>query len=80
MHKTYKTQGTCSTQIDFDVIDNKIYNVEFTNGCNGNLKGIAALVEGEDINVVREKLQGIKCNYKNTSCPDQLAKALSEIK
>lgn len=80
MHKTYKTQGTCSTQIDFDVIDNKIYNVEFTNGCNGNLKGISALVEGEDINVVREKLQGIKCNYKKTSCPDQLAKALSEIK
>ena len=80
MHKTYKTQGTCSTQIDFDVIDNKIYNVSFTNGCNGNLKGISALVEGEDINVVKEKLQGIKCNYKNTSCPDQLAKALSEIK
>ena len=80
MHKTYKTQGTCSTQIDFDVIDNKIYNVKFTNGCNGNLKGISALVEGEDINIVKEKLQGIKCNYKNTSCPDQLAKALSEIK
>ena len=80
MHKTYKTQGTCSTQIDFDVIDNKIYNVEFTNGCNGNLKGISALVEGEDINVVKEKLQGIKCNYKKTSCTDQLAKALSEIK
>ena len=80
MHKTYKTQGTCSTQIDFDVIDNKIYNVKFMNGCNGNLKGISALVEGEDINVVKEKLQGIKCNYKSTSCPDQLAKALSEIK
>ncbi len=80
MHKTYKTQGTCSTQIDFDVIDNKIYNVSFTNGCNGNLKGISALVEGEDINIVKEKLQGIKCNFKNTSCPDQLAKALSEIK
>ena len=80
MHKTYKTQGTCSTQIDFDVIDNKLYNVKFTNGCNGNLKGISALVEGENINVVKEKLQGIKCNYKNTSCPDQLAKALSEIK
>lgn len=80
MHKTYKTQGTCSTQIDFDVIDNKIYNVKFTNGCNGNLKGISTLVEGEDINVVKEKLQGIKCNYKSTSCPDQLAKALSEIK
>ena len=80
MHKTYKTQGTCSTQIDFDVIDNKLYNVKFTNGCNGNLKGISALVEGEDISVVKEKLQGIKCNFKSTSCPDQLAKALNEIK
>ena len=80
MHKTYKTQGTCSTQIDFDVIDNKIYNVKFTNGCNGNLKGISALVEGEDINIVKEKLQGIKCNYKKTTCPNQLTKALSEIK
>ena len=80
MHKTYKTQGTCSTQIDFDVIDNKLYNVKFTNGCNGNLKGISALVKGENINVVKEKLQGIKCNFKSTSCPDQLAKALNEIK
>ena len=79
MHKTYKTQGTCSTQIDFDVIDNKIYNVKFTNGCNGNLKGIAALVEGQDIKEVEKKLKGIKCGFKNTSCPDQIAKALEEV-
>ena len=78
MHKTYKTWGTCSTQIDFDIIDNKIYNLVFTGGCNGNLKGIAALVEGQDIEKVKEKLQGIKCGFKETSCPDQLARALSE--
>jgi len=79
MHKTYKTQGTCSVQIDFDVEDNKIYNLKFLGGCNGNLKGIAALVEGQDINVVKDKLKGIKCGFKNTSCPDQLANALEEI-
>ena len=80
MHKTYKTQGTCSVQIDFDVIDHKIYNLKYTGGCNGNLKGIAALVEGQDIDVVKEKLKGIKCGMKPTSCPDQLARALEEIK
>ena len=80
MHKTYKTSGTCSTQIDFDVEDGKIYNLEFTGGCNGNLKGIAALVEGQDIKTVKEKLKGIKCGFKQTSCPDQLSKALEEIK
>ncbi len=80
MHKTYKTSGTCSTQIDFDVENGKIYNVVFTGGCNGNLKGIAALVEGQDINEVKDKIKGIKCGFKQTSCPDQLAKALEEIK
>ena len=79
MHKTYKTKGTCSVQIDFDCIDNKIYNLVFTGGCNGNLKGIAALVEGQDINTVKDKLKGIKCGFKETSCPDQLARALEEI-
>ena len=80
MHKTYKTKGTCSTEINFDVEDNKIHNVVFTGGCNGNLKGIASLVEGQDINEVKNKLKGIKCGFKNTSCPDQLANALEEIK
>ena len=79
MHKTYKTKGTCSTEINFDVEDNKIYNLSFTNGCNGNLKGIAALVEGKDINEIKEKIQGIKCGMRNTSCPDQLSKALEEV-
>ncbi len=80
MHKTYKTSGTCSAQIDFDIEDNKIYNLKFIGGCNGNLKGIAALVEGQDINTVKDKLKGIKCGFRNTSCPDQLASALEEIK
>lgn len=79
MHKTYKTKGVCSVQIDFDIEDNKLCNVKYTGGCNGNLKGIAALVEGQDINTVKEKLKGIKCGFKETSCPDQLAKALEEL-
>ena len=79
MHKTYKTKGTCSVQIDFDVENHKIYNLKYIGGCNGNLKGIAALVEGQDIDEVKKKLKGINCNGRGTSCPDQLAKALEEI-
>lgn len=79
MHKTYKTKGTCSTTIDFDIENNKIYNLEFTGGCNGNTKGISALVEGQDINEIKTRLKGIKCGFKQTSCPDQLARALEEI-
>ncbi len=79
MHKTYKPQGTCSVQIDFDVEDDKIHNLQFIGGCNGNLKGIAVLVEGQNINDIKEKLKGIKCGFKPTSCPDQLAKALDEL-
>ena len=79
MHKTYKPQGVCSVQIDFDVEDGKIYNLKYIGGCNGNLKGIGALVEGQDVKTVKEKLKGIKCGMKNTSCPDQLAKALEEL-
>ena len=80
MHYTYKTKGTCSTQIDFDIKDNKVYNVEYTRGCNGNLKAIASLVEGQEVDEVIKKLEGITCGFKNTSCGDQLAKALEEIK
>ena len=78
MHKTYKTKGTCSTQIDFDVEEGKIKNVEFTGGCNGNQKGIAALVEGQDLEVVKDKLRGVRCGFRDTSCPDQLARAIEE--
>lgn len=80
MHKTYIPQGVCSKQIDFDIEEGKIHNLSFVGGCNGNLKGISALVEGQDIDSIKEKLKDIKCGFKNTSCPAQLAKALEEIK
>lgn len=76
---TYKTKGTCSREITFDVIDHKLKNVSFLGGCNGNLQGIAKLVEGMDIDEVKSKLKGIDCNGKGTSCPDQLAKAIDEL-
>ena len=75
---TYKTKGTCSQNIDFRLEDGKIYDVVFTGGCNGNLKGIAALVEGMDAREAISKLEGIQCGFRSTSCPDQLAKALRE--
>ena len=78
MKHTYKTSGTCSRTITFDLEDGKVKNVEFQGGCNGNLKGIAALVEGMDANDAVEKLRGITCGFKSTSCPDQLSRALSE--
>ncbi|MBP5190935.1 MAG: TIGR03905 family TSCPD domain-containing protein [Bacteroidales bacterium] len=77
---TYYPQGTCSVQIDFEVDDNgRIHNVQFLGGCNGNLQGIGVLVEGMPIEEVRAKLGGIRCGYKNTSCPDQLAQALEKV-
>ena len=75
----YATSGTCSQQIDFDVEDGKVKNVKFYGGCNGNLQGIAKLVEGMPVQDVIEKLEGIKCGFKNTSCPDQLAQALKQV-
>lgn len=74
----YKTKGTCSQAIDFDIEDGKVYNVKFYGGCNGNLKGIGALVEGMEVAEVVKRLEGTTCGFKNTSCPDQLAKALKE--
>lgn len=76
----YKTKGTCSSLITFDVQDNKLTHVEFTGGCNGNLKGIGKLVEGMDIDDVIKRLEGVTCGYKPTSCPDQLAAALKTYK
>lgn len=75
---TYKTRGTCSQSINYDIVDGKVTNVSFNGGCNGNLKGISALVEGLTPEEVIAKLEGIQCGFKNTSCPDQLAKALKE--
>ena len=80
MRFTYLTKGTCSRKIEFDIDDNKIHNVSFVGGCNGNLQGICKLVEGQDIDEVVSKIQGIKCGFKNTSCPDQLAQAIMEAK
>ncbi|SFC84479.1 TIGR03905 family TSCPD domain-containing protein [Butyrivibrio sp. YAB3001] len=74
----YKTKGTCSTQIDIDVEDGIIKHVEFTNGCNGNLQGVARLVEGMKGEDAISKLRGIKCGFKNTSCPDQLSYAIEQ--
>lgn len=79
MKISYKPTGVCSKQIDIEVDDNNIVqNVEYIGGCNGNLNGIASLVKGMKVEEVIEKLKNIKCGYKNTSCPDQLAKALEE--
>lgn len=76
MHYQYKTKGTCSSQIDFDLEDGIVRNVRFTGGCNGNLKGIGRLVEGRKADEVAGLLAGTTCGSKPTSCPDQLSKAL----
>ena len=76
----FKTSGTCSQRILFDIEDGKVRNVKFIGGCNGNLKGIAALVEGMDVDAVIERVRGIRCGMKQTSCPDQLAQALIAAK
>ncbi len=79
MKISYKPTGVCSKQIDIEVDENNIVqSVEYIGGCNGNLKGIGSLVKGMKVEDVIEKLKNIKCGYKNTSCPDQLAKALEE--
>lgn len=75
----YKPQGVCSKAIDVEVEGGVIKSVEFTGGCNGNLKGIASLVAGMKVEDAISRLRGIKCGFKNTSCPDQLACALQEI-
>ena len=76
----YQTKGTCSTSIDVEVEDGKIKFVQFFGGCNGNLKGIASLVTGMEIEDAMSRLKGIRCGFKPTSCPDQLAHALEQIK
>ena len=78
---TYKTFGTCAQQIQIEIDENEtIKNVKFLGGCNGNLQGISKLVEGQKIDDVISRLEGIKCGFKSTSCPDQLAMALKEVK
>lgn len=76
----YKTQGVCARQIDFDVKDNKVTGVRFLGGCSGNTQGVARLVEGMDIDEAISRMEGIRCGFKPTSCPDQLARALKSYK
>ena len=80
MEFQYKTKGTCSQMIYFEVEDNKVHNVSYLGGCNGNLQGIGKLVEGMDIDEVIRRVEGIHCGMKPTSCPDQLANALKQAK
>ncbi len=75
----YKTKGTCSTAIDIEMDGDVIRSVAFTGGCNGNLKGISSLVTGMKAEDAIAKLKGIRCGFKPTSCPDQLACALEEM-
>lgn len=78
MKYSYTTQGTCSRKIEFEIEDGVIKDVRFEGGCNGNLQGIGALVKGMKPEEVAQRLAGISCGMKSTSCPDQLAKALKE--
>ncbi|UTY38190.1 TIGR03905 family TSCPD domain-containing protein [Allocoprobacillus halotolerans] len=76
--QSYKTKGTCSSRIDFDVVDGKVTGVRFIGGCAGNTQGVARLVEGMSKEEVIARLEGIRCGAKPTSCPDQLAQALKQ--
>ena len=80
MQFEYKTKGTCSQQIFFDIEEGKVKNVQFIGGCNGNLQGICKLVDGMEVDEVIAKIEGIHCGMKPTSCPDQLATALKQAK
>ena len=79
MKYEYRPEKVCSRSIYLDVEDGIVKDVEFVGGCHGNLQGICALIKGMEVSEVISKLEGIKCGYKNTSCPDQLTKALSAI-
>lgn len=76
MTHRYKTRGTCSREITFDLEDGVVKNIRFQGGCNGNTKGIATLAEGMEATELIRRLQGLDCNGRGTSCPDQLAKAV----
>lgn len=80
MKFTYKTNGVCSRSIDIEIENDTLVSVAYTGGCNGNLKGISALVEGMGIDEVISRLEEIKCGFKSTSCPAQLAEALKAYK
>lgn len=79
MNYTYKTKGTCSSHIELEIEDERIKDIAFWGGCNGNLQGISRLVKGMHVCEVISRLEGIRCGRRSTSCPDQLCKALHEI-
>lgn len=76
---TYKVNGVCAKEVSFEIEDNKIKNLSFTAGCDGNLKGLCSLAEGMEIHTVIDKLKGIHCGPRSTSCPDQLSRALEKV-
>ena len=78
MEYRYKPEGVCSTEMIFDIENDIITSLKVVNGCDGNLKGIAKLVTGMKIDEVIARLKGIECGFKDTSCPDQIAKALEQ--
>ncbi len=78
--QSYKMRGTCARQVNYKVDNNKLKRVEFIDGCDGNLKGLAILLEGMEVEDAIKRLRGITCGSKQTSCPDQLARALTEYK
>ena len=80
MRYTYQTEGTCSEAIEFEIVDDKLHNVQFIGGCDGNTQGVSRLVEGMKVEDVLDRLEGIRCGWKTTSCPDQLCKAIREVK
>ena len=79
MKMTYKTKGTCSKKIDLEIEDGVIKSVDFHGGCPGNTLGIKRLITGMEAEEVKRKLAGVKCGFKDTSCPDQLARAIESI-
>ena len=78
MNYTYRTKGTCSQGIQFEIVDNKVHNVQFIGGCNGNTQGVSRLIEGMDVHEAISRIEGIQCGPRPTSCPDQLATALKQ--
>ena len=78
MTHSYKTRGVCARGISFDIENNIVKNIKFSGGCSGNTQGVAKLAEGMTADEIIARLSGIKCGFKGTSCPDQLAKAVAE--
>jgi uncharacterized protein (TIGR03905 family) len=79
MKHSYQTTGTCSSRIDFELSEGKIYRLSFQDGCNGNLKALGILAEGMDAAELARKLKGLQCGNRGTSCADQLARAIEKV-